>query len=50
MAIELKQPTRLDEAERVKEHPQRREVETHNATSCLRFDADSAKFEQLQVI
>ncbi len=50
MTVELKQPTRLEGAERVEEHPQRREVEAHDATSYVQFEDSWANFEQLQVI
>ncbi len=50
VVVELKPPASLDGAERVEEHPQRREVDEHNPTSCLQFIADYTKFEQLQMI
>ncbi len=50
IVVELKQPTRLDGAERVERHPQGGEVEVQDATSCLQSEADYAKFEQLQMI
>ncbi len=50
VAFELKHPASLDGAERVEEHPHRREVDAYDATSCLQFVANDTKFEQLQVI
>ncbi len=38
IAVELKQPTRLEGAERVEKHPQQREVEAHDATSYVQFE------------